>query len=366
MIRWTVIMASVGLLVSACAMNSGTENEGSAVTKDEVRSIGKADDGVDYCEKYGWYGDGECDQRLIDAGLCAGPDPDCARNCIPINVGDLEPDSDYDYEWLLLGFINPGIGARGLADFVYIDRVDKYHGPQVVINKRGTYDLSLSENSSMVYVKQDEQGPNEKLFVAQQGVLELSASGGGLADNQSKGSLRDVVLVEAFIDDHGNMVPMDDGTCLLLDHVEWNSLSEGCEIITVDGFTPDPGDDWESIINSFYSPGTGMQSCLDRIDMSFTEDDTGTFDLAAVPNDDPDTCEQCLMLVEDGTGSSNCVPSHFRPVSGIVTIDRMGAKPNQSAGSLSDVVFFEMEDDQYTPMLNGRCMYLRSAAWDTM
>jgi len=34
--------------------------------------------GCDVCEGLGFYGDFECDTSLIDSGLCAGPDPDCA------------------------------------------------------------------------------------------------------------------------------------------------------------------------------------------------------------------------------------------------------------------------------------------------
>jgi hypothetical protein len=33
--------------------------------------------GCDLCQILEWYGDGECDQSLIDQGLCIGPDPDC-------------------------------------------------------------------------------------------------------------------------------------------------------------------------------------------------------------------------------------------------------------------------------------------------
>jgi hypothetical protein len=36
----------------------------------------------DLCEEFGWYGDGECDQELIDRGLCTGPDQDCQGACL--------------------------------------------------------------------------------------------------------------------------------------------------------------------------------------------------------------------------------------------------------------------------------------------
>lgn len=33
--------------------------------------------GCDLCAEEGWYGDGECDDWLIEDGICVGPDPDC-------------------------------------------------------------------------------------------------------------------------------------------------------------------------------------------------------------------------------------------------------------------------------------------------
>ena len=53
-------------------------NNDTGMSKTEVKGLGdKADQSVDYCEEFGWYGDNECDQDLIDDGLCLGPDPDC-------------------------------------------------------------------------------------------------------------------------------------------------------------------------------------------------------------------------------------------------------------------------------------------------
>ncbi|MBI5534371.1 MAG: hypothetical protein HY898_16730 [Deltaproteobacteria bacterium] len=37
--------------------------------------------GCDPCKEFGWYGDGVCDADLIDARVCAGPDPDCKESC---------------------------------------------------------------------------------------------------------------------------------------------------------------------------------------------------------------------------------------------------------------------------------------------
>jgi hypothetical protein len=36
-----------------------------------------ADAGCDVCEELGWYGDGDCDQLIVDTGICHQRDPDC-------------------------------------------------------------------------------------------------------------------------------------------------------------------------------------------------------------------------------------------------------------------------------------------------
>jgi len=50
---------------------------GSEVHETACASAG-LDSGCDLCEALGYYGDEVCDQPLVDAGLCDGPDPDCA------------------------------------------------------------------------------------------------------------------------------------------------------------------------------------------------------------------------------------------------------------------------------------------------
>lgn len=84
--RWILSCVFVASL-SAC---------GSSV--DPQRHPAPADEGdsesIDYCERFGWYGDGRCDE------VCANPDPDCSSNngISPGSPGDpdqptpIEPD----------------------------------------------------------------------------------------------------------------------------------------------------------------------------------------------------------------------------------------------------------------------------------
>jgi hypothetical protein len=69
-------MLTILLVLSGCAV----DGSGTTLTKDEVRSRGKADeaddhnDAFDYCDALHWYGDGVCDD------FCLNRDPDCATD----------------------------------------------------------------------------------------------------------------------------------------------------------------------------------------------------------------------------------------------------------------------------------------------
>lgn len=75
---------------AACASSPG---EAPAPAKSEVLAESGKADGLDMCAKFGfppgcdicaefeWYGDGRCDQDLVDAGICLHPDDeDCATS----------------------------------------------------------------------------------------------------------------------------------------------------------------------------------------------------------------------------------------------------------------------------------------------
>jgi hypothetical protein len=65
-------------LLGACA----SESTSSDVSKDDVRAMGKADNGHDFCEELGWYSDGVCDD------FCLRLDDDCASDARRPEMGD--------------------------------------------------------------------------------------------------------------------------------------------------------------------------------------------------------------------------------------------------------------------------------------
>lgn len=75
---WCIFSLALSFL--ACSAENVDDGAGGssndALSRDDVRSFDKADWPVDYCELYGWYGDGVyCD------AFCPLPDPDCAKDC---------------------------------------------------------------------------------------------------------------------------------------------------------------------------------------------------------------------------------------------------------------------------------------------
>ena len=75
------ILPVIAVSASIGACSSAVEDDG--LGKDEARAHGgKTDDGYDFCEIYGWYGDGVCDV------FCTDTDPDCIEYCY--SDGDCE------------------------------------------------------------------------------------------------------------------------------------------------------------------------------------------------------------------------------------------------------------------------------------
>ncbi|MEZ4254305.1 MAG: Kazal-type serine protease inhibitor family protein [Polyangiales bacterium] len=82
-------------LLSLLAWGAGCTSDGAAdaqLTKAEASAQqGKSDAGVDYCDEFGWYGDGECDD------FCVSPDPDCGASCGGLIGLACDPDEFCDF-----------------------------------------------------------------------------------------------------------------------------------------------------------------------------------------------------------------------------------------------------------------------------
>ena len=76
------VRASIACVALVGCINPGPELEkaevrgGKADSSDACLAIG-AEPGCDVCLEMDWYGDGVCDQGLIEQGACHGPDQDC-------------------------------------------------------------------------------------------------------------------------------------------------------------------------------------------------------------------------------------------------------------------------------------------------
>ena len=97
--KMTTLAMLIGLVIAAAAC---TNESGSEVSKDDARNLGKADWGFDFCEDYGWYGDGVCDD------FCPSPDPDCVEElkCGPFPGGTCAAEQICDIR-------SCGLGASG-------------------------------------------------------------------------------------------------------------------------------------------------------------------------------------------------------------------------------------------------------------
>jgi eight-cysteine-cluster-containing protein len=65
------IILACSLVFAIAWGGCGQNNDNNSISKEDAANLAKADDTTDYCEIYGWYGDGICDT------FCLNPDPDC-------------------------------------------------------------------------------------------------------------------------------------------------------------------------------------------------------------------------------------------------------------------------------------------------
>ena len=88
MLRKLPLIFILPTLYAGCAADT-TASQGESLLDKSALDAAKADADFcgwlglpadcDLCDELGWYGDGICDQDLIDRGFCTGPDPDCGE-----------------------------------------------------------------------------------------------------------------------------------------------------------------------------------------------------------------------------------------------------------------------------------------------
>lgn len=71
----TLCLCSLGIVVFSLGCTAESPEGPGEISKDEARVMQGKADGFDFCDWFGWYGDGECDE------FCPEPDPDCEGTC---------------------------------------------------------------------------------------------------------------------------------------------------------------------------------------------------------------------------------------------------------------------------------------------
>jgi len=103
----------IGIAVAAAACTNQTSGNG--ISKEEAANLGKADWSDDFCEEYGWYGDGVCDS------FCPMPDPDCVSEakCGPFPGGTCEGQQVCDIRSCGLGASGACVDRPGACTMIY-------------------------------------------------------------------------------------------------------------------------------------------------------------------------------------------------------------------------------------------------------
>ena len=88
------ILISISLLTTGCLFLDNDAIETTELSKKEAKKRSEKGDTKDYCEIFGWYGDGTCDE------FCSRPDMDCS-------ICDVQPQCEEGFELCLSGAIAP-------------------------------------------------------------------------------------------------------------------------------------------------------------------------------------------------------------------------------------------------------------------
>jgi len=93
---------------------------GQSSLPDELCAARGKSTGCDLCDALGFYGDGECDTSLIDAGLCKGPDPDCTPSTASYYVAPNGSDANDGSEASPFATVQKAQDVAQAGDLVYV------------------------------------------------------------------------------------------------------------------------------------------------------------------------------------------------------------------------------------------------------
>lgn len=291
----------------------------------------------------------------------------------------------------------------------------------------GTFDLGSGDNTSFEFCNQcifvvadkrykaakNKNDKTVKFFFQKSGTLTVDAA--KLIDDyyfggQSKGSLKDVKLVEMKVIDWKKMSfeEVDDPECIEIVDTSWNTMLEvdcvgkvcgddgaggscgectgdthcntdgtacepyACKEITVNNIrditTAEDEDNMEKVYGSSSFQIGGVENDLFQIVLIYPEE--GTIDLGFEPDDILDYLPQYLLVYEDLQENGSYSKAYFQQ-KGSFTLEKLSTIGedeliDKSKGSFRDIRLVEATiDSTVTPVQGGSCLTIKNGEWNT-
>lgn len=101
----------------------------------------------DLCAAMGWYQDGECDQSMIDAGFCAGPDPDCEPQPADYYVAPNGDDANPGTEASPFATVQHAHDVAQPGDLIYLRGGTYFPAEQTRFRSEGTLEAPITLRS---------------------------------------------------------------------------------------------------------------------------------------------------------------------------------------------------------------------------
>ncbi len=140
-----------------------------------------------------------------------------------------------------------------------------------------------------------------------------------------------------------------------------------CIEISPSGVVFDSSDGSASLWAGSTDPNIDDSALLDHFNLEFYADDTGTFDLAAAPNDNYEVCMECVRVIADVDETGGTIGKQYFQSGGTLEIDAATPPVTGTAfkGKLTNVTLVEVEIDSTTfvstPVAGGQCLHIASA-----